>query len=221
PPAVQERWEPLLAGRRVLLSTGRLVRRKGFIELVRDVMPRVVERYPDALLLIVGSDPTSSLIHHERLSEELTRIIRDRSLESHVRLLGRISSDDLLALMRRSELFLLLGREVPGDLEGFGIVFLEAAVAGVPSISTRVGGIPDAVVHGVTGWLVDPQDINGFSVAVCRLLSDDEERKRLGEAARKRARERFNWDTLARAYQDTLAGLIRAGRRKSREKAHG
>jgi len=191
----------------VILSVGRLVRRKGFVELVREVMPQVVRRHPEVLLLIVGSDPDSSLIHRERISDEIRAAVKELGLEQHVRLLGRVPDDDLRVLMMRSELFVLPVRSVPGDMEGFGIVFLEAALAGVPSVSTRVGGVPDAVEHGVTGWLVAPQDINGFSEAVCRLLDDDGERKRLGEAARKRVQERFNWDTLARAYHDTLLEL--------------
>ncbi len=205
--AARRRWNHAWEGRHVILSVGRLVRRKGFVELVREVMPQVVRRHPEVLLLIVGSDPDSSLIHRERISDEIRAAVKELGLEQHVRLLGRVPDDDLRVLMMRSELFVLPVRSVPGDMEGFGIVFLEAALAGVPSVSTRVGGVPDAVEHGVTGWLVAPQDINGFSEAVCRLLDDDGERKRLGEAARKRVQERFNWDTLARAYHDTLLEL--------------
>jgi len=216
-----QKWEQELQGRRVILSAGRLVRRKGFLELVREVMPEVVRRYPEVLLLIVGTDPAASLIHRERISDEIRAAVEELDLQYHVRLLGHVPGALLRFLMMRSELFALPVRSIPGDMEGFGIVFLEAALCGVPSVSTRVGGVPDAVEHGVTGWLVDPQDIRGFSEAVCRLLADAEKRKRFGEAARKRAREKFNWERLARAYHDTLAAVIQAHSRKRGGTSHG
>jgi phosphatidylinositol alpha-1,6-mannosyltransferase len=181
------------------------VRRKGVLELVERVMPAVVARHPDVLLLIAGEDAGASLIHKsEPMSERIRAAVDGLRLGNQVRLLGRVGDADVQALMRCADVFVLNVLDLPGDVEGFGIVFLEAGVEGVPSVATRVGGIPDAVADGETGLLVDAGDDEALAGAVSTLLNDGELRVRLGRQAAARALERFTWPSIAQRYEEEL-----------------
>ena len=91
-----------------------------------------------------------------------------------------------------------------GDVEGFGIVFLEANACGKPVVAGRTGGVAEAVADGETGLLVDPENVDEIAAAVLRLLDDDELSRRLGENGLVRARENFNWERRAKE----IEGLI-------------
>jgi phosphatidylinositol alpha-1,6-mannosyltransferase len=196
-------------GRRVLLSVGRLVRRKGILEFVERVLPRLVEADPSVLYLVVGGDATASLAHRERLSDKIGARIEELGLADHARLLGQVPDAKLVALFRRADLFVLPVLDVPGDIEGFGIVFLEAALGFTASVSTRVGGIPDAVVDGETGALVAPGDDDAMADAIGRLLADGELRDQLARQGEARARSEFGWDAIAARLEKVLAGVQR------------
>ncbi len=196
-------------GRRVLITVGRLVRRKGVLEFVRNVMPSLVREIPDLLFLIVGDDGSQSLIHNkEGMRQQIEAAIREHQLEEHVRVLGKRPDAELLRLYFNAHVFVLPVLELPGDIEGFGIVFLEAGLAGVPSVATATGGIPDAIVDGQTGLLVPPGDTAALQSAVLRLLQDDDLRQRLGQQAANRARHELNWDNIIDRYEAALAGVV-------------
>jgi phosphatidylinositol alpha-1,6-mannosyltransferase len=193
-------------GRRVLLSVGRLVRRKGILEFIEQALPRIVESHPDVLYLVVGGDATASLSHAERLSERITSRIDALGLGDHARWLGSLGDAELASLFRRADLFVLPVLDIPDDVEGFGIVFLEAALGSTASVATRVGGIPDAVSDGETGVLVEPGDATAIVRAIDGLLSDDELRNRLAQRGRERAISDFGWDEIA----GQMAAVLRA-----------
>ncbi len=216
PGVAVERFEPPLPAemdalrarygeRRILLSVGRLVRRKGILEFVDQVMPELVRRYPDLLLLVVGEDARDSLLHKgEGMRAQIDARIRERNLSDHVKLLGALPDAALIPLYFRAEIFLLPCLDIPGDVEGFGIVFSEAALARTPIVATRAGGIPDAVAEGETGLLVPPGDYPAMATALARLLDDPDGRRRMGQAARERARRCFDWPVIMQQYEATL-----------------
>ena len=123
-------------------------------------------------------------------------------------MLGKRPDAELLRLYFNAHVFVLPVLELPGDIEGFGIVFLEAGLAGVPSVATATGGIPDAIVDGQTGLLVPPGDTAALQSAVLRLLQDDDLRQRLGQQAANRARHELNWDNIIDRYEAALAGVV-------------
>jgi phosphatidylinositol alpha-1,6-mannosyltransferase len=94
-------------------------------------------------------------------------------------------------------------------VEGLGLVFLEAGAAGTPVVGTRVGGIPDAVIHGETGYLVDPDSSDMLAETLIELIIDSEKARRLGEGGRRRVAELFDWRRNAPALRDELAELIK------------
>jgi phosphatidylinositol alpha-1,6-mannosyltransferase len=203
----------LTVGRKVILTVGRLIRRKGVLPFVEQAMPELVKRHPDVLYLVVGDDARQSLVHHERLRDRVVERVAALGLGSHVRLLGSVSDAELLDLYRRSRVFVLPCLDVPGDVEGFGIVFSEAALAGLPSVATRVGGIPEAIVDGVTGVLTAPGDYAAMVGAIDGLLTDESRRRRLAEAGRDRARRELAWPVIAGQYVALLEkAAIRPGR---------
>lgn len=191
------------SGRRVLLTVGRLVRRKGVLDFVENCMPVLGKRHPELLYLVVGEDAGQSLIHNqEGMRNKIEAAVSSAGLEGQVRLLGKLQEQDLNWLFYRADLFVLPVLDLPDDKEGFGIVFLEAALGGTPSIAYRVGGVPDAI--GDAGLLLDPGDHNAMIEAVSDLLLDDDRREAMGRAAERRARTEFHWDAISGRYEEVL-----------------
>jgi phosphatidylinositol alpha-1,6-mannosyltransferase len=161
-----------VVGRRVILSVGRLVGRKGQDRLV-EAMPAILEACPDAHLLIVGEGP---------FRPALESLIALHDLQSRVTLLGEVDDAALADLYAQAELFAMPNRDMPdGDTEGFGLVFLEANACGKPVVSGRAGGVPDAVRDGVNGLAVNGENIGDIAQAVSRLLQDGALYRRLAE----------------------------------------
>lgn len=172
----------------VVLSVGRLVPRKGHANLVH-AFGRVLKTHPDAYLVIAGQGPEMPWI--SRLAHRLG--IRDR-----VVLPGPVSDADLAVLYALCSVFALpCGEDPGGQVEGFGLVFTEANAYGKPVIGGRSGGVPDAIVHGETGILVEPDDADGLLNALLELLGNPGRARALGEAGRRRNREFLSWPRFA------------------------
>lgn len=204
----------LAQGRRVLLSVGRLIKRKGILEFVEEVMPSVVEQHPEVLFFVVGDDAKRSLAHKELMRVRIQDKVNELGLENHVKLLGKVDDADLIRLYYLADIFVLPCLEIPGDVEGFGIVLLEAALAGNASVATRSGGVPEAVVDGVTGLLAEPGDSQGLAAHVNALLDDEDRRSGLAKAGANRARGDFAWDVIIGQYSEFFDDLL--ARRKKR-----
>ncbi|MBP7275038.1 MAG: glycosyltransferase family 4 protein [Kiritimatiellae bacterium] len=203
----------MVEGRRVLLSVGRLIPRKGVRPFVEHAMPELARRFPDILLVLIGEDAGASLIHRggESVRGQIEQAVAARNLGRNVMLPGKVPDDRLLQWYYAAQLFILPVIETPGDTEGFGIVFSEAALAGMPIVASRCGGIIDAVEDGVSGILVPPGDYPAMIEAIAGLLSDEPRRIRMGEAAGARARRLFSWDTVVPQYEQALSALSRRG----------
>ena len=203
PPGVDtERLRPLRADARrrarallglpldapVVVSVSRLVPRKGMDVLI-DAAAALVPSFPGLTVAIAGSGRDRARLD-----------ARIRATGAPVRMLGRVSDDDLPRLYGVADAFVMACRDrwLGLEQEGFGIVFLEAAACGVPQVAGRSGGADEAVVQGETGLVVDdPRDPGRVAGALRRLLTDDELRRRMGRAGRRRARTGFAWDLLA------------------------
>lgn len=187
-------------GRRVLLTVGRLVPRKGVLEFVEKVLPALRERFPDLLYIVVGDDASHALAQPARMRARIERRVRELGLDEAVYLAGELAHEALLGVFQLAQVFVLPCLDIPGDVEGFGIVFSEAALAGLPSVATRVGGIPDAVRDGETGVLVSPGDPAALAEAVAALLDDEPRRRALAAAGARRAREELSWEVVTARY---------------------
>jgi phosphatidyl-myo-inositol dimannoside synthase len=185
----------------------RLVPRKGQDALL-EVWPRVRARHPDAWLVLVGEGP---------LGDRLARRAESLGPAAQVVLAGRAGWDELPACYAALDLFAMPCRtRLAGlDVEGLGIVYLEAAACRVPAIAGASGGAPEAVLDGQTGTVVDGRDHHALVAAIDRWLGDAEGRRRAGEAGRAWVEERWSWDVIADRFSALLDEVVRAGRETS------
>jgi phosphatidylinositol alpha-1,6-mannosyltransferase len=184
-----------LIGDRIILSVGRLVPRKGFDRALRAFAEyRGTHRRGE--YLIAGDGPERSAL--EALANEL-------GVREQVRFLGAVDERTKITLYELCDVFAMPNSLMKNtDWEGFGIVFLEAARAGKPSLGGANGGVPDAIIDGVTGLLVDSSDPRRVTEGLARLLSDDALRARLGAAARARAAAKFDWPVIGAQFRSVL-----------------
>ena len=172
----------------LLVSVSRLVPRKGMDTLIQASV-EIRRSNPGVCVAIAGVGRDQ-----KRLSSLIAK------LDAPVKLLGRVETDELSLLYGCGDVFTMLCRSRWGGLEqeGFGIVFLEAAAAGVTQVAGRSGGAHEAVVHGETGLIVDdPTDASAAARVITELLNDDERRHTMAQAARERAERAFSYDILA------------------------
>jgi phosphatidylinositol alpha-1,6-mannosyltransferase len=193
-----------LTQRKILLSVGRLARRKGIPEFIQHTLPTIIQAYPEVVLLVVGDNPTQSLTHKEDVKARIETIVADLNLGEYVRLLGRVDRDTLIDLYYACDVFVLPGINVPGDMEGFGIVLTEAGAASKPVVSVKLGGIPDAVIDGKSGLLVEAERWDEFSDAVLALLKDESLCREMGGFGRVRAKAELDWPIIAEQYLEHL-----------------
>lgn len=157
----------------VLLSVGRLTQRKGLVEFVTRALPAVAACHPDVQLVIIGEEAGDAL--HTRVGSERERILaaaRTTGVEQNLRFLGRSDDAELSAAYQAADLHVFPVLELPGDVEGFGMVALESAAHGLPTVAFAVGGVSDAVQDGRTGILVKPGDYTAIGEAVIEQLAN-------------------------------------------------
>jgi phosphatidylinositol alpha-1,6-mannosyltransferase len=208
--SIKQRYN--LNGRLTLLSAGRLAKRKGLVEFVRYSLPAIVEKHPNVVFIIVGGNPSLSLTHKEDIKSKIQAEAGRLDLENHVHLMGWIGRQDLVNLYHACDVFVLPAIQVPGDMEGFGIVLIEAGAAGKPVISTRLGGVTDAVVDGKSGILVEAERWDQLSDAILTLLADESLRREMGQFGRERAKAELDWPIVARRYLIHLEALLQEKR---------
>lgn len=195
-------WRELalrLGGRRVVITAGRLIERKGHAWFVRDVLPRLDA---DVTYLIVGAGPQGGAIEAAATAAG----VADR-----VVMAGRLSDAALAAAYGRADVFVMPNVPVSGDMEGFGLVALEASASGLPVVAARLEGITEAVHAGGNGVLVEPLDGAAFGAALAALLDRPAaDRRAVGQASAAYTRQSFGWDRTARRYAEVIGGIVAA-----------
>lgn len=193
PTVDEERFRPELSGddlrhsigvdgeKKLILSVGRLLNRKGFDNVIRSL----------PVLQKQGLDIEYALIGIGEEVDSLQALARDCDVTEHVHFLGHVSYEDLPRWYNACDLFVMPNRDIDGDSEGFGLVFLEAAASGKAAIAGIAGGTGSAVIDGITGVRVDGESVAEITTALARLLNDPEESAKMGRAARQRVLENF------------------------------
>jgi glycosyltransferase involved in cell wall biosynthesis len=191
-----------LEGRTVLITVGRLVPKKGVNRFVRDILPALVAQAPDLLYLAVGDGP---------LKKEIAELVAAKGIGDNVLLVGDVPMDDvrLQALYNCADIFVMPNVLVPGDIEGFGIVALEAGAAGLPVVASRLQGIQEAVVPGENGILIRWDDTEDYIATLLDLIAHPEKRRELGKSARRFVAEHYAWETIAARYREAFTSVLK------------
>ena len=197
-----------LEGRRVLLTVARLVPRKGHASVLKAVA-RILPDMPDLRYVIAGTGPEES---------NLRRLVSELGIESAVRFAGYVEDDLLPDLYRAADVFVMPNSENEGDVEGFGMVFLEANAASKPVIAGRSGGTAESVEEDVTGFRIVPDDVDGLASLIGQLIADVDLRTRMGHAGLIRARRQFDWGPAGERFRhlcSRFVGLHSSARKQS------
>ena len=173
---------------KLILSVGRLSRRKGFDKIIQ-ALPVLLERGIDIHHAVIGIGPDK---------DHLISLSRDLGIFERVHLLGNVSDEDLPRWYNAADVFAMPNHDVNGDTEGFGKVYVEAAACGKPSIAGITGGTGDAVLDGITGLRVDGSKVEEVAKGLYLILTDSDYARKLGKKGYRRAHSMFSWEESAR-----------------------
>jgi glycosyltransferase involved in cell wall biosynthesis len=186
-----------LEGKKILLTVGRLVERKGVDYFVTQILTKILNQRDDVVYLVLGEGK------HRHVIEKTIAALR---LEEKVFLLGRVSEAVLQAAYQISHVFVMPNVPVAGDVEGFGLVALEATLAGLPVVASKVEGICEAIMPEQNGILIDYPNAQAFARAVLDFLDDETRRRDFGVRSRDSTIRRYNWKKVAHDYLKVFQG---------------
>jgi len=174
----------------VLITLARLEERKGH-KIVLDALSILISKYPNILYLIAGDGPSKENIklHSKKLN-----------LEKNIRFLGWITEPEKSVILKNSDLFVMTPHLDKESVEGFGMVFIDAAFHGLATLGTDTGGITDAIIDGKTGLIAKTSDLKDITSKIDELLSNDEKRVSLGKYGLVNAKENFTWEHKVNEY---------------------
>lgn len=173
-----------LKGKKIILTVGRLIERKGH-DMVIKALPEILKKVPNTVYVIVGNGPDK---------KRLETLVGQKKLGEHVKFVSAVANKYLAGFYEVCDIFVMPNRQLTnGDVEGFGITFLEANSFGKPVIGGRSGGVPEAILDGRTGLLVDPANQAEIADSISQLLLDQARAERLGLQGLERVTEFFEW----------------------------
>lgn len=178
----------------ILLTVGRLVRRKGHAWFIRNVLPKIQH---DFHYIVIGDGPERA---------DVANAVNDSASAAFIHLLGRQPDEVLKAAYAAADIFVMPNIPVPGDMEGFGIVLLEANLAGTAAVASDIEGIRDVISNGENGYRVSPDKPELFAEKIDNILSNGS--GDLGDCARIFVQRKFNWKSVAQQYVDYLERIV-------------
>jgi phosphatidylinositol alpha-1,6-mannosyltransferase len=180
----------------VLFGLGRLVKRKGFDQVIA-AWPAVLAAAPSAVCAIAGTGPEENNLKNLAAAQA-------PEIKNKIIFLGEISDSDRWAWLELCDIFIMIARNLDGDYEGFGTVYLEANLAGKPVIAGDAGGVRDAVIDNISGLLIDPENIKDIAAAAIKLAGNPLLRCELGEQGKRRAVENFSAKKIIKRFYQEL-----------------
>ena len=197
-----------LGQRPVLLSVGRFTRRKGLAEFVTRSLPAIVAYFPDALLAVIGEEANDAL--HGASGSERERILvaaQAAGVESNLCFLGRFDEVTLQAAYQAADCHVFPVLDLPGDVEGFGMVAVESAARGLLTVAFMVGGVPDAVGEGRSGHLVSPGDYSLMSDRIISVLKRSVGKKEADGLSSRAFASGFEWSLFGKRLRELAASV--------------
>lgn len=183
---LREKYD-ISSNHKILYTISHLIPRKGN-DMVLKALPKVLERFPNITYLIGG---------HGRYKAELDKIINDLNLSKNVKFTGFIDNSELNSHMNLCDIFIMPNRREGNDIEGYGIVFMEANACRKPVIGGNSGGVPDAIIDNYNGLLVNPRSSNDISNKIIKLLSNERKARLIGDNGYNLIIKERNWDIVS------------------------
>ncbi|MFC1644581.1 glycosyltransferase family 4 protein [Patescibacteria group bacterium] len=181
-----------LQGRKIILTLGRLAKRKGVAWFVENVVPKL-----DAnVMYLIAGDGVDK--------DNIKKAIVENKLEKRVKLFTNISNGEKKVLYNTADLFVQPNIKIEGDMEGFGLVVLEAASCERVVLVSQLEGLKDAIIPGKNGFLAESGNAEQYLKKINALLSEDELRLNFGKQARKYVKENYSWKNIAKEYMDEI-----------------
>jgi glycosyltransferase involved in cell wall biosynthesis len=181
-----------LGNKSVLLTSGRLAKRKGVAWFISNVLPKL----PEDILYVVAGDGKDR--------ENIKRAIQETASSDRVKLLGYVSDETREILFNTADIFIQPNIQVAGDMEGFGISVIEAASCALPVIASRLEGLQDAIKDGANGYLVETENAQQYASLITELLNDKPRLKDFGKQARLYVIDHYAWESIAQLYINAL-----------------
>ena len=196
PDGMAKRVKLGLENKKIIISVGRLVHRKGQDKLI-EALPTIIKSVPNAHLLLVGEGP-----HRRHLEKLVTKL----KLQENITFVGRILYDELPSYLSAADLFAMPSRSrfFGLEVEGLGIVYLEASACGIPVVAGNSGGAPDAVQEGVTGLCVDGTQIEQIASAAIEICVDAQRASEMGAAGRNWVVDKWRWEIWSKEFNSLL-----------------
>jgi len=189
-----------LIGKKVILSVGNLVKRKGYDKMI-EALPSVIKKVPNVQYVIVGNGP---------FRKELESLIKQHDVGNYVKIFDKVTDDELAYYYKCCHVFSMPSRSLKNkygetiDVEGFGMVYLEANLFGKSVIGGNSGGVPEAIKHNVSGLVIDPNNVNELARSLIILLTNDKFAAKMGAAGKEYARKNFRWEQEVKKINEIL-----------------
>lgn len=197
----------IASDKKILLSVGRLTERKGLPEFIENCLPEIIADCPECILVIIGTEPVLAASKQSGITEKIKQAVLQTGLEKHVFLLGQISDQGLSDAYAASDLFIFPVLDLPGDVEGFGMVAVEAAAHGLPTIAFNVGGISDAVSPNISGWLIEKNNYIKFKSVISDYLNNGAKSHSIESNCINFA-EHFSWDKFGEKINNFMLSFL-------------
>lgn len=182
---------------RVMITVGRLVKRKGVAWFLQNVMPELKNESLTYLIVGVGPDEQS-----------IDRLIKEQGLSDKVRLLGRVDESVLQRIYRNADIFVMPNIKVEGDMEGFGIVAIEASLAGLVLVASEIEGIKDAVEDGKNGILLTHEEPEGYKKQLKDIIKNYDKYEAFAKDASEYTKHRYSWENICSEHKQVFEDVL-------------
>ncbi|WP_318342329.1 glycosyltransferase family 4 protein [Acinetobacter sp. 16] len=199
---MQEMKEKLnLNNKKILLSVGRLTERKGLSEFIKFSLPQIVKNNPNVILLIVGDSANHALNKNMQTRNQLIKIAQTHNIDQHLCFAGKVTDQELSSLFYLSSIHIFPVKHIANDPEGFGMVAIEAATHGIPTIGFATGGVIDAVEQQKSGFLIESNNYQELSNAVIQFLQN---KTSIDRGTCQNYAEKFSWNNMRVKFSNLL-----------------
>ncbi len=181
--------------KKILLTFGRLARRKGVAWFIHNVLPQLPE---DIIYIVAGNGPDK---------QNIENAIKETATQKHVLMMGYVEDANRDKIFAGADIFIQPNITVDGDMEGFGISVIEAGVSGLPVLASELEGLKDAITNNQNGILVETENATDWQEKVTMVLSDDFDKIAFGKNAQKYIIENLGWEKIAKMYYDILQNI--------------